>query len=97
MRESRGYAFAIFGAVLLAGCAVGPNYHRPQEAVDSHFVNASEPGLAAGDPEERYWTTFGDPLLTQLVEDSVMHNTDLQAATANLQAARAARRLTGFD
>jgi len=27
----------------------------------------------------------------------VIHNTDLQAATANLQAARAARRLTGFD
>ena len=99
MREARGYAgaFAICVAVLLAGCAVGPNYHRPQEAVDSHFVNASEPGLAAGDPEERYWTTFGDPLLTQLVEDAVMHNTDLQAATANLQAARAARRLTGYD
>jgi outer membrane protein, multidrug efflux system len=99
MRESRGYAgpFAIFLGALLAGCAVGPNYHRPQEAVDSNFVNASEPGLAAGAPEERYWTTFGDPLLTQLVEDSVLHNTDLQAATANLQAARAARRLAGFD
>ena len=26
-----------------------------------------------------------------------MHNTDLQAATANLQAARAARRLAGYD
>ncbi len=36
-------------------------------------------------------------MLTQLVEDSVVHNTDLQAATANLQAARAARRLAGFD
>jgi len=99
MREPRLHAAALLIALgaLLAGCAVGPNYHRPQEAVDSRFVNASEPGLAAGDPEERYWTTFGDPLLTQLVEDSVMHNTDLQAATANLQAARAARRLTGFD
>ena len=99
MREPRLHAAALLIALgaLLAGCAVGPNYHRPQEAVDSRFVNASEPGLAAGDPEERYWTTFGDPLLTQLVEDSVMHNTDLQAATANLQAARAARRLTGYD
>jgi multidrug efflux system outer membrane protein len=99
MREARGRAGAIliFLGALLAGCAVGPNYHRPRVSVDTSFVNASEPGLAAGDPEERYWTTFGDPLLTQLVEDSVMHNTDLQAATASLQAARAARRLAGYD
>jgi multidrug efflux system outer membrane protein len=99
MREARLHAagFPIVVGVLLAGCAVGPNYHRPQVPVDAGFVNASEPGLAAGDPAERYWTTFGDPTLTQLVEDSVMHNTDLQAATANLQAARAARRLAGYD
>jgi outer membrane protein, multidrug efflux system len=99
MRDAPGGAAALLILVgaLLAGCAVGPNYHRPQVSVDADFVNASEPGLAAGDPTERYWTTFDDPLLTQLVEDSVIHNPDLQAATANLQAARAARRLTGFD
>jgi outer membrane protein, multidrug efflux system len=99
MREARVHAAALLISVgaLLAGCAVGPNYHRPQVPVDTGFVNASEPGLAAGDPAERYWTTFDDPLLTQLVEDSIMHNTDLQAATANLQAARAARRLAGYD
>jgi multidrug efflux system outer membrane protein len=99
MREGRRFtaAFLALAGALLTGCAVGPNYHRPQVPVDGGFVNASEPGLAAGDPTERYWTTFGDPMLTQLVEDSVIHNTDLQAATANLQAARAARRLTGFD
>ena len=71
MREAPGCAAAllIFAGALLAGCAVGPNYHRPQVPVDADFVNASEPGLATGDPTERYWTTFGDPMLTQLVED----------------------------
>ena len=64
--------------------------------MDAGFVNASEPGLAAGDPTDATGP-FNDPLLTQLVEDSVTHNTDLQAATANLQAARAARRLVGYD
>jgi len=99
VREARGQAaaFAMCIGGLLTACAVGPNYHRPQEPVDAGFVNASEPGLAAGDPAERYWIAFGDSALTQLVEDAVMHNTDLQAATANLQAARAARRLTGYD
>jgi multidrug efflux system outer membrane protein len=87
----------MLSGALLTACAVGPNYHRPQVPVDAGFVNAGEPGLDAGDPAERYWTTFGDALLTQLVEDAVVHNTDLQAATANLQAARAARRLAGYD
>jgi multidrug efflux system outer membrane protein len=88
---------AMFIVAVLAGCAVGPNYHRPETHVDPAFANAGEPGLAVGDPVERYWTTFGDPVLTRLVEESVAHNLDLAAATANLQAARAARRLAGFD
>jgi multidrug efflux system outer membrane protein len=93
---ARGAA-AILLSAALAACAVGPNYHRPETQVDATFANAGEPGLAAGDPIERYWTAFGDPMLTQLVEDSVTHNKDLAEATANLRAARAARRLAGFD
>jgi multidrug efflux system outer membrane protein len=81
----------------LGGCAVGPNYHRPEIPVDPHFANAGEPGFAEGDPVEHYWTGFADPTLTSLIEDSVAHNTDLRAAEANLRAARAARRLAGFD
>jgi len=88
---------AALALALQAGCAVGPNYHRPQMPVAASFANAGEPGLAQGDPVERYWISFKDPLLTQLVDDSILHNRDLQAATANLQAARAARRLAGFD
>jgi multidrug efflux system outer membrane protein len=93
---ARGAA-TMFLSAALAACAVGPNYHRPETQVDVTFANAGEPGLAAGDPIERYWTAFGDPMLTQLVEDSVAHNKDLAEATANLRAARAARRLAGFD
>jgi outer membrane protein, multidrug efflux system len=84
-------------SAVVAGCAVGPDYHRPEMPVDSHFANAGEPGVGEGDPIERYWTAFADPLLTQLVEDSITHNKDLAVATANLQAAREARRLAGFD
>jgi multidrug efflux system outer membrane protein len=88
---------ALACAALMAGCAVGPNYHRPHMPVDARFANATEPGLAEGDPAERYWSSFNDPLLSELVEDAVVYNKDLQVATANLQAARAQRRLTGFD
>jgi len=82
---------------MLAGCAVGPNYHLPETPVDAHFANAGEPGLKDGDTVERYWTGFADPLLDSLVDDALAHNTDLGVAAANLQAARAAKRLAGFD
>src|ERR1700723_2880311 len=81
----------------LSGCAVGPNYHRPETPVDAHFANAGEPGLAAGDSVERYWTGFADPLLNSLIEDALAHNKDLGVAEANLRDARAAKRLAGFD
>ena len=94
MRSCAALAAAL---ALLGGCAVGPNYQRPQTPVDSHFANAGEPGFAETDPIEHYWTGFADSTLTNLVEDAVAHNTDLRAAEANLRAARAARRLAGFD
>jgi len=89
-------AAAAVGA-LVAGCAVGPNYHRPETPVDARFVNAGEPGLAAGDAVQQYWAGFSDPMLNDLVQDALLHNLDLAAAEANLRAARAARRLAGFD
>ncbi|HWX34794.1 MAG TPA: TolC family protein [Steroidobacteraceae bacterium] len=82
---------------VLAACAVGPNYRRPDMPVDAHFANAGEPGLAPGDPVERYWTGFADPLLDNLVEDALARNKDLEVAAANLRAARAVRRVVGFD
>jgi outer membrane protein, multidrug efflux system len=86
------------GALLaVTGCAVGPDYHRPSTPVDAHYANAGQPGLAEDTAIERYWTSFSDPLLDSLVDDAVGHNKDLATAAANLRAARAARRLAGFD
>ena len=96
-RRIRGFLGACAAGVVVAGCAVGPDYHRPETPVDAHFANAGEPGLANGDTLEQYWTGFADPLLNSLVEDALAHNTDLGIAAANLHAARAARRLAGFD
>src|ERR1700721_2722738 len=84
-------------AAILAGCAVGPNYTLPATQVDAHFANAGEPGLEGGDAVEQYWTGFADPLLNSLIDDSLAHNKALDAAAANLRAARAAKRLAGFD
>ena len=98
-RTAIAASLATSGAMLivLAGCAVGPDYHLPSTPVDAHYLNVGEPGLAEGAAIERYWTSFNDPLLDSLVDDAVGHNKDLATAAANLRAARAARRLAGFD
>ena len=83
--------------LVVAGCAVGPDYHRPATPVDAHYANVGQPGLAEDVAVERYWTRFDDQLLDSLVDDALHHNKDLATAAANLQAARAARRLAGFD
>jgi outer membrane protein, multidrug efflux system len=94
---SRARVASLALLALLASCAVGPNYHRPETPLESHFANAGEPGFAQSDPVQTYWLGFSDPLLTGLIDDAMAHNKDLAVATANLRAARAARRLAGFD
>jgi outer membrane protein, multidrug efflux system len=90
-------AIATSAITTLSGCAVGPNYHRPNTPVDAQFANSAEAGLAAGEAVDAYWLGFSDPTLTTLIDDGLGHNKDLAVAEANLRAARAARRLTGFD
>ncbi len=94
MRSWSALAAAI---ALLGGCAVGPNYERPATTLSAHFANAGEPGFTENEAVEHYWTGFDDPMMTGLIDDALAHNKDLSGAEANLRAARAARRLAGFD
>src|SRR3569833_3554365 len=77
-------------ALVVQGCTVGPDYHRPGVAgADAGWSAAASPDTApmAVSP----WQSLGDPMLTQLVEAAVAHNLDLREAEANLRAARAQR------
>src|SRR5690242_13259051 len=81
----------VFGlALLLQGCAVGPDYHRPAvSGTDGGWSGGTSPDTAAADVSP--WQSLGDPVLTQLIETAVAHNLDLREAEANLRAARAQR------
>jgi NodT family efflux transporter outer membrane factor (OMF) lipoprotein len=82
---------SVFGlTLLLQGCAVGPDYHRPAvSGADAGWSAATSPDTAAVDVSP--WQSLGDPMLTQLIEAAVAHNLDLREADANLRAARAQR------
>jgi multidrug efflux system outer membrane protein len=90
------YATALIVAAL-AGCAVGPSYHEPQQSVPDHFGNVSQPGIGEGEVVAQFWTLLNDPVLDRLVSDALAANKDLAQAAGNLRASRAAARLTGFD
>ncbi|WP_051887665.1 efflux transporter outer membrane subunit [Caballeronia sordidicola] len=60
---------AAAAALLLGGCMVGPDYHRPQVSVPATFRELpgwtqAEPN--ASGPKGAWWTGFNDPLLDEL-------------------------------
>ncbi|HNR23542.1 MAG TPA: efflux transporter outer membrane subunit [Steroidobacteraceae bacterium] len=91
-------------AMALTGCAVGPDYVRPDLPVPGSFTvapaaapdSAGEVVLApAVDPE--FWRGLGDPLLSQLVDAALESNHDLRIALANYDRANALLRGARFD
>jgi outer membrane protein, multidrug efflux system len=92
----RGVAFGV--AAVLAGCAVGPNYKRPDTPVAQQFAGAETSTYStAQDPQVEFWKQFDDATLNQLVSDSLTANHDLRIALGHLVEARAARRESTFD
>ena len=88
---------AALGLMVLAGCAVGPNYKAPDATAEPSFTRGNQPGLSTNSPTVRWWRSFGDETLNQLVDSAVATNMDLRIATASLREARALRRLARFD
>lgn len=83
---------------LLAACTVGPDYRPPSAAdlkVPERFnaVPASQQAESEVDLA-RWWQSFDDPLLSQLVERALASNRDIAAAGARVRQARAALRET---
>ncbi|MET4575437.1 TolC family protein [Ottowia thiooxydans] len=80
--------------MLLAGCAVGPDYVPPSlhsSQVPSSFGEAPA-GLVAGDVEVAWWRSFDDPALASLVQRALAANHDIGIAAARLEEAQAGLR-----
>jgi NodT family efflux transporter outer membrane factor (OMF) lipoprotein len=77
-------------ALLCAGCAVGPDYQRPEGAIPEAWSALAGEQLSAESADlTRWWTVFGDPALDALIERACAANHDLEQATARLREARA--------
>jgi outer membrane protein, multidrug efflux system len=83
-------------AVWLAGCMVGPNYHRPDAPVAATWK--TEGPWRQGEPSDQlgkgdWWAIFNDPQLNSLEVQAVAANQDIQVAITKLEQARAQARI----
>jgi NodT family efflux transporter outer membrane factor (OMF) lipoprotein len=79
-------------AAALSGCAVGPDYKRPDVETPQAFKEAGDWKVAQPGDETargRWWEAFGDPHLNALVEQVEISNQNVLAAEARFRQARA--------
>lgn len=80
-------------ALLVAGCAVGPDYRRPDAPLSADFREAEGWKLADPDtppaPVNAWWKHFGDARLDSLVDQLELSNQNIRAAEARYRQARA--------
>ena len=79
---------------LLTACAVGSDYHRPATVAPAAFMGAAAvSGRAAPTAvhadDAVWWSGFGDPILSDLVQKALGQNLDIAQAVARVTQARA--------
>ncbi|WP_396329510.1 efflux transporter outer membrane subunit [Burkholderia anthina] len=86
-------AVAVATAVLLAGCAVGPDYHRPDTSIPAAYKEAPA-GWKVAQPADRtdrgpWWTVYDDPQLDTLIDKLNASNQTIAQSAAAYRQARA--------
>jgi len=81
-----------FLVLALAGCAVGPDYLRPDAAVSDAYKEAT--GWKVAEPQDEsnrgnWWEIFGDPQLSALIESIDISNQNVRLAEAQFRQAQA--------
>ncbi len=87
-----GRLLGAVGALLVAGCTVGPDFRPPcPPALRSYYDNSAH--VAYGPPESLavWWTQLNDPTLDLLVEQALARNLDLRETYLRVVEARAVR------
>ena len=96
MREPRRFGQLVLGCALaaLAGCSLGPRYHRPDIAPPAAWLTTSD-AQAPEWPGTDWWRGFASEDLDTLIAEARRANDDLRAAIARVHEADAERRIAG--
>ena len=76
--------------LLMSGCAVGPNFVRPDAPYETEWIDSDLPQIKT-EPTDLtdWWKTFNDPVLDSLIETAYRQNLPLQIAGLRIMEARA--------
>lgn len=82
----------LFCALLLCGCTVGPDYHRPDVNLPLRYKEA--PGWQQARPQDEsnkgeWWAVYGDPTLSDLLRQVQISNQNVAQYEAEYRAAKA--------
>jgi multidrug efflux system outer membrane protein len=87
IRAWRHIAIAMATA-LTAGCAMGPDYERPEVPVPEGYEQQAVPGESMANLD--WWELFDDPILVDLIRAALLNNKEMTIAAARIVEARAA-------
>ena len=76
-------------AVLLSGCAIGPDYVRPAIESPSTYRDQVAPATEKSLADLPWWDVYKDPELETLIREALAANYDLRMAVSRLEQARA--------
>jgi NodT family efflux transporter outer membrane factor (OMF) lipoprotein len=103
LRRDAARLFALLAGLAIAGCAVGPDYHRPDAPAVDRFTPQALPSatssaqadggdaqsfLQGRDVPARWWTTFGNAELSRRVNTALRHSPSIASARAALRQAQ---------
>ena len=74
--------------ILLASCAVGPNFHMPSVASPDAFRDAPSAASTNSLADLPWWSVFQDQTLQNLIQTALTNNYDLRIAISRVEQAR---------
>lgn len=101
--DARLSALTLSATLLLGGCAVGPDFKRPDTAAGERYTSETLPAqtaatdvaggaaqklVAGADIPAQWWQLFGSTLISQRIEQAFAHSPSLEAAQAALRQAQ---------
>ena len=93
--KGRRLVVSVLALAVLAGCAIGPDYQRPELELPEQWQAA--PTTVEQVQLAQWWQSFNDPALNALIAESLANNSNLKSAVAAVDAAAAQLQLARAD
>jgi outer membrane protein, multidrug efflux system len=82
--HKRSFYPLLLSTLLLSGCAIGPDYVRPDIKAPSTYIHQEETRSTPYSTDTQWWKQFKDDTLTQMIEEALISNHDLLSSRASV-------------